>query len=251
MFLLTVAVFISNVPVVVFYIVVIEIFPPIFQANSVFRWPEIFLQINSLVNPALYFYRNNRYRKAALKLLRLGKPQEIRPVVRVEHRARRHRDSVASIDVGEVVDSERAPRLRRSQSYAAETHGHRNTGCGVSADRVMDRRMSAPSLTSHGNLRDAEQYVTLTVTVPIEDAVKISNDGNDNKKSHRLKMTRSKSLKHRDSVASIDVGEVVDSERASRLRRSQSYAPAYPGGGVLDQWLGIGVPLRVSNPDPV
>ena len=23
------------------------------------------------------------------------------------------------------------------------------------------------------------------------------------------------------------------------------------GGGVLGQWLGIGVPLRVSNPDPV
>ena len=23
------------------------------------------------------------------------------------------------------------------------------------------------------------------------------------------------------------------------------------GGGVLDQWLDIGVPLRVSNPDPV
>ena len=23
------------------------------------------------------------------------------------------------------------------------------------------------------------------------------------------------------------------------------------GGGVLDQWLGIGVPMRVSNPDPV
>ena len=23
------------------------------------------------------------------------------------------------------------------------------------------------------------------------------------------------------------------------------------GGGVLDQWLGIGVRLRVSNPDPV
>ena len=23
------------------------------------------------------------------------------------------------------------------------------------------------------------------------------------------------------------------------------------GGGVLDPWLGVGVPLRVSNPDPV
>ena len=30
-----------------------------------------------------------------------------------------------------------------------------------------------------------------------------------------------------------------------------SASPASGGGGVLDQWLGIGVPLRVSNPDPV
>ena len=27
--------------------------------------------------------------------------------------------------------------------------------------------------------------------------------------------------------------------------------PGGGGGGVLDQWLGIGVPLRVSNPDHV
>ena len=191
-FLLTIAVFISSVPAVAFFIM--ATFSPFFRAKSVFRWAEIFLQINSLVNPALYFYRNKRYRKAALKLLRFGKHQEIQPVVRMEHRARRHRDSVACIDVGELVDSKSASRLRRSQSYAAETHGHRSTGRGVSADRVMNGRMSAPSLTSRGSLRDAEQSVTLTVTVPIEDAVKISNDGNDNKKSHRLKMTRSKSL---------------------------------------------------------
>ena len=162
--------------------------------KSVFRWAEIFFQINSLVNPALYFYRNNRYRKAALKLLRFGKTQEIQPVAHIGSRARRHRDSVACISVGELVDSKRAPRLRRSQSYAAETHGHRNTGRGVSADKVMDGRMSAPSLTSRGNLRDAEQSITLTVTVPIEDAVKISNAGNNNKRSHRREMTRSKSL---------------------------------------------------------
>ena len=160
-FLLTVAVFISCVPAIVVPFVVTS--PPIFQTNSLFRWPEIFLQINSLVNPALYFYRNNRYKKAALKLLRFGKTMDIEPVVRMECRARRRRDSVASIGVVELVDSEGAPRLRRS-------HGHRNTGRGVSADRVMDGRMSAPSLTSLGYLRDAQQSVMLTVTVPIEDA---------------------------------------------------------------------------------
>ena len=110
-FLLTVAVFISSVPTVVVYTV--TAFSSFFHANSVYRWAEIFFQINSLVNPSLYFYRNNRYRKATLKLLRFGKPQEIQPVAHIERRARRHRDSVASIDVGGFADSERAPRLRR------------------------------------------------------------------------------------------------------------------------------------------
>ena len=145
-FMLTVAVFISNVPAVV--VSVAGTFSPFFQANSLYRWAEIFFQINSLVNPALYFYRNNRYRKAAIKLLRFGKPREIQPIIPIRHRARRHRYSVASIDVGELVDGERAHHLRRSQSYAAETHGGRNTSRGVSAGRVMDRRMSALSLTS-------------------------------------------------------------------------------------------------------
>ena len=145
-FLLTVAVFISSVPAIVF--LVAGTFSPFFDVKSVFRWAEIFFQINSFVNPALYFYRNNRYRKAALKLLRFGKPLEIQPVAHIGSRARRHRDSVVCISVGELVDSERARRLRRSQSYAAETHTHRNTGRGVSSDRVIDGRMSAPSLTS-------------------------------------------------------------------------------------------------------
>ena len=197
MFLLTVLVFISGIPSLV---CTLATFLPFLRANSVFRWAEIFLQINSLVNPAVYFYRNRRYRKAALQLLRFGKPQEIEPVVRMERRARRHRDSVASIDVGELVDNERVPRLTRSQSYAARTDGRWDTGHGVPDGTVMDRRMSSPYLASHDNLRDALQPVTLIVTVEIERAprkkpvkrkTKLSND---TKKSHRRKLTRSKSL---------------------------------------------------------
>ena len=159
-FLLTLVLFIFSVPGAVVH--TMTTFSPFFRSKSVFRLQEIFFQLNSLVNPALYFYRNNRYRKAALKLLRFGKPQEIQPVAHIGRRARGHRDSVASIDGhgGGFVDSERDPRHRRSQSYSAETHGHRNTGLGVSAGRVVIRRMSAPSetptLTSHDNLRDPQ-----------------------------------------------------------------------------------------------
>ena len=200
-FLLTVAVSISSVPAVV--VPIVATFSPFFRANAVFRLAEIFLQINSLVNPALYFYRNNRYRKAALKLLRFGKPLEIEPGVHMGRRVRRHRDSFASINVGEFVESERAPRLTRSQSYAAKTHGGRNTGRGVSARRVMDRRRSVPYLSSGNNLRDAQKPVTVTVTVQIERAsrkkpvkrkTKLSNDGDNGKKSHHHKTRRSKSF---------------------------------------------------------
>ena len=197
LFLLTVAVFISSVPTVV--VSIVATFSPFLHRSAVFRWAEIFLQINSLVNPALYFYRNNRYRKATLKLLRFGKPREIEPTVRMVRRTRTHRDSVASTLVGALVDNERALRLRRSQSYTAETHGRTNTGRGMSAGGVMDKRMSAPSLTSH----EAQQPVTLTVTVQIERAPRkkvvkrntmLSKDDNSGQKSHRRKMTRSKSL---------------------------------------------------------
>ena len=159
------------------------------------------------MNPALYFYRNNRYRKAALKLLRFGKPQEIQPVAHIGRRARRHRDSVASIDVGELVDSERAPRFRRSQSYAAETHGRRNTGHG--ADNVMYRRMSAPSLTSRDNLRDVQQSLVLTVTVPIEDAVEISNSA----ETHG----------HRNTWRGVSAGRVIDRRMSALSLTSRGY----------------------------
>ena len=192
-FLLTVAVFISSVPAVLVYIV--TAFSPVFRENAVFRWAEAFLQINSLVNPALYFYRRNRYRKAALKLLRFGKPREIEPVVRMGRRIRRQRDSFASIDVGKLIDSKRATkpclRLSREQSDGAETHRH----------RVMDRRMSAPSLTRPVNFRDAAQPVTASMQIehairkkPVKRETKLSNDQNSGSTSHRGKMTRSKSL---------------------------------------------------------
>ena len=70
--LLTAAVFLCSLPMAVFVATVQ--FLPILRASSVFRWSEVPLYLNSLLNPVLYFYRNRRYRKAAIKLLRFRMP---------------------------------------------------------------------------------------------------------------------------------------------------------------------------------
>ena len=57
----------------------------------------------------------------------------------------------------------------------------------------------------------------------------------------------------------VGSGDVIQNQTTSNfnykacsfLFRFLGYGLATRGGGVLDQWLGIGVPLRVSNPDPV
>ena len=108
-FLLTAAVFIFSLPIPV--VVATVQFWPILRANSVFRWSEVPLYLNSLLNPVLYFYRNSRYRKAALKLLRFRTPlqnQSVSPCTR------RRRDSFVPLDGKYVSDTERTQCLPRS-----------------------------------------------------------------------------------------------------------------------------------------
>ena len=76
-FLLTIAILIAIVPLGVAHVLAQRSL--FFREISVLRWAETFLLLNSIVNPALYFYRNRKYRKAAFKLLR--KPREIQPAV--------------------------------------------------------------------------------------------------------------------------------------------------------------------------
>ena len=72
-----------------------------------------FFWLNSLVNPALYFYRNKRYRKAAPRLFKFGKPWEIRPAVQIGRRKTRHRDSFTSVNVKELIHTERVQHFTR------------------------------------------------------------------------------------------------------------------------------------------
>lgn len=74
-----------------------KLFAP-FRQVSTLRWAEILLQINSLVNPLLYWHRNRHLRKAALKLLRCRKPTRIGQSACTE-RIRQRRYSAALLDV--------------------------------------------------------------------------------------------------------------------------------------------------------
>ena len=162
-FLLTAAVFICTLPMAVFVGTVQ--FLPILRANSVFRCLEVPLYLNSLLNPVLYFYRNRRYRKAALKLLRFRMPLKNRSV---GPSTRWRRDSFVLIDEKYFGDTERTQCLPRSQSWAADTHGRLDIMPGMQNKSAMKRRFSCPPLLSYGNLREVIQPVTHTITVQIE-----------------------------------------------------------------------------------
>ena len=162
-FLLTAAVFIFSLPIPV--VVATVQFWPILRANSVFRWSEVPLYLNSLLNPVLYFYRNRRYRKAALKLLRFRTPlqtQSVRPCTRWR------RDTFVPVDEKYVCDTEITQCLPRSQSWATDTHGRLSIMPGMQNKSAMERRFSCPPLLSYGNLREGIQPVTQTITVQIE-----------------------------------------------------------------------------------
>ena len=162
-FLLTAAVFIFSLPIPV--VIATVQFWPILRANSVYRWSEVPLYLNSLLNPVLYFYRNRRYRKAALKLLRFRMPLKNRSV---GPSTRWRRDSFVLVDEKYFGDTERTQCLPRSQSWAAYTHGRLDIMPGMQNKSAMKRRFSCPPLLSYGNLREEIQPVTHTITVQIE-----------------------------------------------------------------------------------
>ena len=162
-FLLTAAVFICSLPMAVFVGTVQ--FLPILRANSVFRCLEVPLYLNSLLNPVLYFYRNSRYRKAALKLLRFRMPLQNQSVAPC---ARWHRDFFVPVDGKCVDDNERTQCLSRSQSWAANTYGRLSIMPGIRNKPAMKRRFSCPPLVSHGNFPELIQPITRTITLQTE-----------------------------------------------------------------------------------
>ncbi|XP_066014933.1 trace amine-associated receptor 13c-like [Pocillopora verrucosa] len=158
--LLTITVFIAIVPLMVVFIT--APFLPFFRSYTVFRWAEIFLQINSLVNPVLYFHKNKRYRKFALQLFALTTTEKIESEVDIGRPATRHRG------VEEPAEHKNALPSRRSLSCPEVIYRRENIRLKVSQVTPMERRMSLPSFQEDAQLHNALQPIPLTVTVQIK-----------------------------------------------------------------------------------
>ena len=198
-FLLTFVVFASFVPLIVSLFANLSLI-----VKQTWRWTQIFVQVNSLVNPALYFYRNRRCRKAAVKLLKFKKPQKTQPVRQTKLLAKRHWYSIVSLDIKDFVNTEIAKRSpARAQSWAAEAFERWISVRGEQDKAVEDRSISCPTLINHGNLFEVTRLVTRTIIVQIECArekkpskrrTNLSNDRYNAKTCNHRGMPRSESL---------------------------------------------------------
>ena len=158
--LLTITVFIAIVPLMVVFIT--APFLPFFRSYTVFRWAEIFLQINSLVNSVLYFHKNKRYRKFALQLFAFSTTEKIESEVDIGRPAAQRRG------VEEPAEHKNALPSRRSLSCPEVIYRRENTRLRVSQVSPIERRMSLPSFQEDAQLHNALQPIPLTVIVQIE-----------------------------------------------------------------------------------
>ena len=146
--LLTATVIFSMSPAMVFYILG-KVFPTIHSVVS-FRLWEVPVMLYSFVNPILYCYRDRRFRKAVLELLRIRKPRATVATDDTVHHVRRRKYPIGGVnDVLELRNvGKSAPRL-----------GTRAASCdlalvpkcvhGTSSRITLKRSLSAPTLEKH------------------------------------------------------------------------------------------------------
>ena len=160
-FWLTVFFALSGSPSIVVYL--FREASPFFRQVSTKRWTETILQLNSLFNPLLYWYRTRRLRKHTLEMLRCRK----RTTERNASHTRRRRFSVASVDVEKFQSEQKRPRILRTKSLGAgicsDTFGQKWSKA------VKERRISAPSWVASDEIFTQKRN-QLIVTVQIENA---------------------------------------------------------------------------------
>ena len=123
--------------------------PPFYIVSSVFRWSDLILQLNSLLNPLIYCFTRQRFRSAVLELLIIKKPRAIQPTtdaILFEKKPNRFEPVVKK-----VVQQQQL-RPIRSASWHTCTFYFKNAYSTTYRDKpVLKRSVSAPSFVSENN----------------------------------------------------------------------------------------------------
>ncbi len=144
--LITATMIVSFAPVIIIVGFLGEVFP-VLRKNNAFRLTGMLLQLNSLANPLIYFYRERRFRKAALELLGVRRPEAIQPAVGAAARFVRRKDPLGSLEVVQVWQKdEQHTRVKRAASCDLAVVSDRGIDGGRSREIFLKRSMSAPTL---------------------------------------------------------------------------------------------------------
>ena len=87
----------------------------VFRTSNAFLLAETLVQLNSLANPLIYFHRDHRFRKAALELLRVRKPEAVQPAVGAARFIRR-KNQLGSPEVVQETQAKEQIRFKRAAS---------------------------------------------------------------------------------------------------------------------------------------
>ncbi len=128
------------------------------RRSNAIRLSGILLQLNSLANPLIYFYRDGRFRNAALELLGVRRPEAIQPAVGAAARFVRRKDPLGSLEVVRERQKDKLhTRVKRAASCDPAVVSDRDIDGGGSREIFLKRSMSAPALDKISSSLDVLQ----------------------------------------------------------------------------------------------
>ena len=163
--LITTALILSFVPVIVIGALP-DVFP-VLRTSQAFLLAETLVQLNSIANPLIYFYRDRRFRKAALELLRVRKREASQPAVGAARFSRRkvQRGSLEAVQERRQAKQEGSEGTKQVKE---QVRFKRAASCDLALDSdcvyegcreiFLKRSLSAPFLHTKSKFFDAPQY---------------------------------------------------------------------------------------------
>ena len=131
----------------------------------------MFAQINSLVNPLLYCYRDQRFKNAIRELLGLTKPQAIQSAVGATQFSRR-KYSVRSLELPKLEKRMERFKISASCSPTDALYSIHGTPSVV----MSKKSLSAPTLNTSSSCLDADLNLQRPLS-PVETSATIHVEG--------------------------------------------------------------------------
>ena len=157
----------------------LRIILPVFCTNFLLQIEGILFQLNSVINPLVYVYRDRLFRKAVLELLRMKNPDPVHLRNRTEIFHRRQNRFSSKTDSAQrqmkIDENRRRSRQRRSVSC--------NLLVGRNVEMMLKRSSSAPALVNiSGNVSAGLQMQNPSASVIITTAASMQKGACDIKR---------------------------------------------------------------------